>query len=536
MRKQIFRLCRLQLINLFGFNEFRHTKDKTKKARYIGLALVWLFLIVMAVFYVGALSYSLGFMGMADVIPMYLYAVASLLILFFSFFKAGSTIFSVKGFDLLLSLPVSRGAVIISRFACMYLTNWLMTLVILVPGLVCYGYFLRPSVVFYIIYFLGSVFLPLLPLTIASVLGAGITAISSRSRHKSLVESILMLAVVAIVLGASLGSSGNGSQLTEEMLRNMTELLNARIGKIYPPSVWFAKALSGDVGALAWMILVPSVIFALFVAVLQRYYLKICTAIHAVSTKNNYRMTSLQQSSHVTALWKRELKRYFSSSVYVTNTMVGYIMAVLVSAAVFIMGVEKVTSLLGIPGGEKFIGVCVPYVLSCTLCMTTMTACSISMEGNTFWLIQTLPVTAKELYNSKILANLSVAAPFYVVSEILLILAIKPTGMKMVWMLLIPGCYLLFSCMTGITANLMFPVLKWESEVRIVKQSASMFVTMVINILCSVLPIVCIVLAGENVAEWIPLLTVLILLTVSAVQYIRNQKMTMTRIWERYGG
>ena len=56
MSKQIFCLCRLQLVNLFGFNEFRYTTDSKKKARYLGLALVWLFMIVLAVFYVGALS------------------------------------------------------------------------------------------------------------------------------------------------------------------------------------------------------------------------------------------------------------------------------------------------------------------------------------------------------------------------------------------------------------------------------------------------------------------------------------------------
>ena len=155
------------------------------------------------------------------------------------------------------------------------------------------------------------------------------------------------------------------------------------------------------------------------------------------------------------------------------------------------------------------------------------------MEGNTFWQMQTLPVTTKEFYDSKILANLSVAAPFYFLAEIFLILALRPTGLALVWLFLVPGCYLVFSCVTGITVNLMFPVLKWESEVRIVKQSASMFVTMVINIICSILPIVCIVIAGKKVAEWIPMLTILILLLVSAVLYFRNHKISMTRIVDR---
>ena len=91
MIRQILMLCRLQLANLFGINEFRFTKDKTKKARFIGLGAVWIMLILMLVGYVTAFSYGLAGMGMTELIPMYLYAVASLLILVFSFFKAGNT-------------------------------------------------------------------------------------------------------------------------------------------------------------------------------------------------------------------------------------------------------------------------------------------------------------------------------------------------------------------------------------------------------------------------------------------------------------
>ena len=81
MSKQIIRLCRLQLGNLFGINELRHTKDRAKKGRFIGLAVVWVMLIVMLVGYVGAFSYGLVTMGVADIVPMYLYAVASLCVM-----------------------------------------------------------------------------------------------------------------------------------------------------------------------------------------------------------------------------------------------------------------------------------------------------------------------------------------------------------------------------------------------------------------------------------------------------------------------
>lgn len=533
MSKQVIRLCRLQLANLFGINELRHTKDKAKKARFIGLAAVWVMLIVMLAGYVGAFSYSLVTMGVADIVPMYLYAVASLLILIFSFFRAGNTLFAMKGYEMLVSLPVSKSSIIISRFACMYLTNLLVELLIVVPGICVYGYFVRPSAGFYLIFLIGSLFLPLLPLTISSILGALITAAGSRSKHRSLVETILMLVIVVGVLAGSLFLSDKESQFTEEMFKNIAEVLSAQIGKIYPPSIWFSDALSGNFKAFALLITVPTVVFGAFVVILQKYFQTICAAIHAVSAKNNYKMTKLQQSSHVTALWRKELKRYFSSSVYVTNTVVGYVMTVIVAAGVFFVGLDQMVASLGFPDIEAVVLRCIPYALSCLLCMTSITACSISMEGNTFWQIQTLPVTAKEFYDGKILANLSVGAPFYFVAVILMGLAVKPTGLSFVWLLVIPVCYMLFSCVAGITVNLAFPVLKWENEVRIVKQSASMLVAMLIGGLSTILPLVGMVFVGENLSEWICLLTVIILVIVTCILYTRNNKVVLIKISEK---
>lgn len=533
MSKQVIRLCRLQLTNLFGINELLYTKDRAKKMRFIGLSLVWFLVIAMVVLYVGAFSCGLAILGMADIVPMYLYAVASLLILVFSFFKAGSTLFAMKGYEMMVSLPVSRAAVIVSRFLCMYLMNLLMGLLIMLPGLVCYGYFVRPSAGFYAVFLLGSLFLPLLPLTVSSILGAVITAVSSRSRHKSLIETVLMMAVVVGVLGVSLFLPGEESQITEEIFRNLAETLSQQIGSLYPPSVWFADALSGDAMALCMMIGVPTVIFAVFVLILQKYFQRICAAIHAVTTKNDYQMTHLQKSSHVVALWRRELKRYFSSSVYVTNTLVGYVMAVIASAAICFMGLDRMVAYMGLPGVGAVIVRCLPYGLSCLLCMTSITACSISMEGNTFWQVQTLPVTAKDFYDSKILANLSVAVPFYVLSVILLIVAVRPTGFSLVWLVVLPAGYVLFSCVIGITINLLFPVLNWEQEVRVVKQSASMLVSMLIGILSAVLPLGAMMFVGEAWSGLIYFLTFAILLIVTFVLYIRNRKVELIKISER---
>lgn len=524
MSKHWMRLLRLQMSNLFGINEFLHTKDRGKKKHFLGLAFVQIVLILMLMGYVAGFSYGFIHLEMAEIVPMYLYTVVSLLILFLTFFKAGSTLFSMKGYEMLVSLPVSRTDIVFSRFACMYLTNLLAGCMIMLPGIAVYGYFIRPGILFYLICFISTLFLPLLPLSLASVIGAMITAVSARTKHKSIGETVLMLVFIVAVMVGSMMMSGQEEQMNVELLKNMAGVLTEQIGKIYPPALWFKAALAGDMVSFLLLLILPMAIFAVFLTVLQKYFQSICTALNAVTVKNNYKMKNLQASGIVTALWKKELKRYFASSVYVTNTIVGYALAALAAFALLFMGVKGLGEAMEIPGLELIIRRCIPFGVACLMSITTMTSCSISMEGKSFWQIQTLPVQSKAVYDSKILANLTVAAPFYVLTVILICLAIRPTLLDAIWIVLIPACYLFFTATAGITVNLLFPVLNWESEVRVVKQSASTMVMMLIGMVSSILPLAAVIVLRNVSVHLLNTAFVVLLLAVTGILYTGNNR------------
>lgn len=522
MINQVIQLSRLQLVNLFGLNELRYTKDKAKRARYIGLGVAWLIVILMVVGYVGGLAFGMVFLGLADIVPLYLYAIASLLILVFSFFKAGSVLFSMKGYEMLVSLPVSKSAIVISRFFSMYVTNLLLTFLIMLPGMAVYGYFMKPSVGFYVLFLLGSLFLPLLPLTISSILGAGITAISSRMKHKSLMEIVLMLLFVVGMMAFSMFVSDKEEMLTADFFKNLGEVLSTQIGGLYPPALWFSKALAGEKMAFVLVFFVPTVIFVIFVCALQRYFQSICTAIHAVTSKNDYQMTSLQSSGRITALWKRELKRYFSSSVYVTNTIIGYVLAAFFSVGIGVMGMERLETMMMVSNIAPMFARYMPFGLACLLAMTSTTSCSISLEGKTVWQLQTLPITKKQICDSKILANLTIAIPFYVISVIFLAMPVKLTIMQLFWLITIPAAYLLFACVLGLTVNLAFPVFDWESEVRVVKQSMTTFISMLIGMLSSGIPLAISIFVSEKYKNVFCAVVLIGILAVTGLLYKKN--------------
>ena len=127
MIRQIKYLSELQLKNLYGLNVFKHTKDKKVKQRTIGLGFAMLLVVLMMVAYIGMAAYGYIMIGMAEVLPAYLIMLSSLVILFFTVFKAGSVIFQRNAYDILCSLPVSQTAIVVSRFIRMYVENLLLT-------------------------------------------------------------------------------------------------------------------------------------------------------------------------------------------------------------------------------------------------------------------------------------------------------------------------------------------------------------------------------------------------------------------------
>lgn len=530
MPKQMMRLCSLQMKNLLGINEFRYTKDASKKKRYLGLALVWILLIAMLVAYVAAYVAGMVMIGMEEAVPTCLYATVSILILVLTFFKAGSVLFSMKGYEVLVALPVSKTDIIVSRFLSMYLTNLLAGLLVMVPGCAVYAILVRPNAWFYVVSVSCALFLPMLPLTIASILGAAITALSSRSKHKSLGETLLMILVVVGIIVFSITTSGQAEQMDTDMLKDFTQTLQTQIEGIYPPACWYGNALSGDIAAWVMLLVIPTVIFTLFVAVLQKYYQGICSAINAVNAKNNYKMQQLHASGKVTALCKKELKRYFSSSVYVTNTIIGNVMAVVLMVALVFVDTAQLEYFMGVTNIEEILRRCIPFLIASLMSMNTMSASSISMEGNTFWQIQILPIQSRDVYNSKILASLIVTAPFYLLSVLLAFIKIRPSVWDFVWIIVIPACYVVFFAVFGLSVNLAFPVLNWESEVRAIKQSAATMVAMLLGMLSSVIPLLVSIFADEHLGNLISMVVVVLLAVLTGILYNNNNKKELIRL------
>lgn len=523
MSNQIRQLTGVLLCDMFGLNQVRFGKDRKKKNRLILLLITFILVGAMMVFYAGTFAYGLIVAGMAEIIPAYALTLVSLGILFFSIYKAGSIIFQMKSYEMLISLPITPAAIVVSRFLTMYVQNVVMGMIFFLPIMGVYGVMMKPGVGFYLMMLIGGLLLPFIPMTIATAVGVVILGISSRMKHKNLVNILLNMIVVIGVLAFSALFGGNAENMNiseARLMQNLGRILERELFSIYPPVRLFSAGVTdGNILSFLAFAGLSIGIFILMTAVVQWKFVDICTAISSRTAGKNYKMQELSQGSPIFALYKRELKRYFASSIYVLNTMMGYVLMVMVAVGVLFGGIEKMI------GVSELITGMLPILLSLVCAMTPTTTCSISMEGKQWWIAKSLPVNTAQLINSKIMVNLTIALPCYVVTEIILLFASKISVTERILLIVMPLVYIFYSSVLGMTVNLKMPMFQWESEAAVVKQSGATLVTMLLAFLSAGIPFgLSYVLKGTSL-QLILWMMIVILCVLTVFLYFRNCRM-----------
>ena len=93
--------------------------------------------------------------------------------------------------------------------------------------------------------------------------------------------------------------------------------------------------------------------------------------------------------------------------------------------------------------------------------------------------------------------------------------------MEVVWIIVLPLIYIMFSIILGIFINLKVPNFKWESEIQVVKQSIAVFITLIISMLSGIIPIFFSVVL-LNVSKDIIFLIIAVVLTLVSLFIIKK--------------
>jgi ABC-2 type transport system permease protein len=263
-----------------------------------------------------------------------------------------------------------------------------------------------------------------------------------------------------------------------------------RLKFIYYPAHLLAKSLlENDIFALLAFLSGSLTVFGLFIIAIQKQYRNINARLKESFQSSNYQMESLTPFSMFQAIFKKDVKRYFSSTIYLLNTSFGMFLMVIVAIASIFVGTKALEVLVGTDTSEIPIFPILLTMQVAFIAMSCTTSPSISLEGKYLWILKSMPIDPKLIYKSKILLNLTVIIPIHLISVVLLSIAFKLGFIELVLLILVPSAYALAIASGGLLINIIKPSFQWESEVVPVKQSMSVMLAMLWGVFLLAIPI-----------------------------------------------
>ncbi len=398
------------------------------------------------------------------------FALMSLLAIFLgafgSVFNTYSGLYFAKDNDLLLSLPILVRTLMASRLLTVYLMGLMYSAVVV--------YWVTVSTAPMAL--LGGVLLTALisifVLTLSCALGWVVAKVSRKLKHKSFITVIVSLAGLAIYYFFVF----KAQTAIEQLVANAAVYGEKIKGAAHPLYV-FGLTGTGDVTAMLLSAAVILALFALTWTLLSRSFLQITTASGA-SGKAVYREKAVKRRSIDGALFGKELARFTASPNYMLNSGLG-ILLLPISGILLLWKGGTVVSLLN----EAFTSQsgCAEVLLCTGVCaiasMNDMATPSVSLEGKSLWLAQSLPVKPWQVLRAKLKVQLALTAlpalvPLACMAFILPVTAALPLVFAEAL------AYISFSACLGLTLGVARANLTWTSELMPIKQSLAVTIAL----------------------------------------------------------
>ncbi len=407
-------------------------------------------------------------------------------------FTTQSLIFNSKDNDLLISMPIPPRLILLSRITTLAIMNYIFALMIFLPATIAWvmvnGFGL--GVLVYLALF---IFVPLASMTLTLILGWIIALISSRMKNKSLVTTILSVAAFLVYF---LLCFNLGDYIT--VIEENPSLVSSFISDYLGLFVLMGKAVANlDIIALLITIAVCVLPFAVVIFILSKSFLKIVTDKKSAK-KAVYRKKEMKAGTISSALIKKEFQRFFTSATYFLNSFMGIIFMILIAAAIILNlnGIKEFISeistglgfLLPIENIMAFFGIAIIIVISA---FNIPTSVCISLEGKTLWILQSMPLKAKDVLLAKMRAAVIATSIPNLIFAIIISILFGLDILSITAIIIVAIAMPIFSSCFGIIINMLMPRFDWVNETLCVKQSGSTIISLLLMLVATIITVGC---------------------------------------------
>ena len=456
-----------------GYYVNRKTGEGRSAAGVLSLFALYgvIMLLLCGVFYALFLSMT-PLLGTEDFRWLY-FAVAGLLSVmlgvFGSVFNTYAALYQPGDNEMLLSMPIPPTTLLLSRLLLTYGMSLQYSALVWLPAVLCAWLHGCAGTAVVLFDLLLALLIALFVTVLTCILGWAVAQIASRLKNKSFITVLLSLAFIGAYYFVCLRSQ----DFLMSLVANQEKV--SGVIRTWGRLTYLLSRAAGGHGPsmLLYALVVLALALGCFV-LLSRSYVGIVTK-NRGEKKAVYRRGAGKARSVHAALLDRELRHFTSSAVYMLNCGLGVALLPAVAALLVWKGAE-VRAALGelaamAPELETMLPLAVVSAVAMVVGLDGIATPSVSLEGKSIWVVQSLPVPAALVLRAKaelcILLNALSALPSAAVICVVLGLGLLPT-LSVLLFLLVFVCY---AALLGLTLGVKMVNLSWTSETTVIKQS-----------------------------------------------------------------
>ena len=512
---KFFLITKINILQIFNFSRNNNSKFKSerrkKNLKSLFVLLIVFYIIGYIFYFTKSLLSNFVQIGKPLFVIAFLFVICTFYIFFANLFRIKNILFDFKDYDLLMSLPIKRTSIITSKIVSLYIVNLIYTLIIMLPGY--FAYILEANMPNDVLFFLLLFTIPIIPILASSIIGIFLAWIASFFRNKNIGSYVVNLLIIFFVLFISFKTSN----LNEEEIVNQSVNMVNSFSNYYPFTTIFVDLLV-SVKAINIIIyfVVPIFLMMIFIILINVVYIPLRNRLLRENVKSNYEIKGYKKNSILKGLYLKEVKKYFSNSLYVINTAFPCIMLIALIIMILLSKNSFFSNISNVIDFKELIVTNIFLIISMVCALSSTTHASISLEGKSLWIMKSIPVNSDIIFLSKILVNLTISIPVIIINGVFFGFYLKLPLVDLILLFILPFAYSLFTAVSGLILNLLFPKFDFDNEIRVIKQSLPVFLSMVIGILMVVVPFM---LLNNNIILITSIIIIVDIVLISVLHY-----------------
>ena len=404
--------------------------------------------------------------------------ITSLNILYFS-----------KDLDFLLPLPISSIKIIISKLICLIISQYIMLGLLILPGIVVYGYLLNLNYLYYVISTLALLAFPVIPVALVSGIVTLIMRFTKIIKNKDFVQYLTIVLTIFLIIAIQSLSGGTGTVSPEEIAVNLlkTNGLVDNFSKSFfnitliMDSILNYNNAEGAINIFLF-VLISIIIFVVISYLISKIYVKTVISLSTVKNKTIQKVNidkDIKDNSSLVSYVSKEIKILIRNPIFFMQCLLPSIIFPIIIGVPAILGLEDAgislslfSQDLGVVINSSFGIMCALVAIIFTYAFNPVSVTAISRDGENAVFMKYIPLDFKTQIFYKAIPGIilnMVPTIYILIAGFLFIPNIKfKTWIFIIFISLLIN---IINNMLSVVVDLKNPKLKWISEYAVVKQN-----------------------------------------------------------------